>query len=186
MSTQAYAPAATLPRLLQGVRTSGAMSLQEHIATHGEMPPGLLGARRGTHALIDEVEDAGLRGRGGGRLPHRRQDARGAGWARRTPLRTMVGQADRGRERGGGRTGEPQGPHPPRSAAAARARRRRGRRERGGCGRGDRRHLRARRQRGRKRRASDQASDSGGSTTAFAGTSPRCPPSTSRDRSRRS
>ena len=45
------------------------MSLQEHIATHGEMPPGLLGARRGTHALIDEVEDAGLRGRGGGGFP---------------------------------------------------------------------------------------------------------------------
>ncbi len=69
MSAETYAPAATLPRLLQGVRASGGMSLQEHIATHGEMSPGRLGTRRGAHALIDEVERAGLQGRGGAGFP---------------------------------------------------------------------------------------------------------------------
>ncbi len=43
VSTQAYAPPASLPRLLEGVPAVGAMSLEQHLATHGELPGGRAG-----------------------------------------------------------------------------------------------------------------------------------------------
>jgi NADH:ubiquinone oxidoreductase subunit F (NADH-binding) len=69
LSTPAYAPTASLPRLLQGVPPAGAMSLNEHLATHGEIPASLRGSRRAGPALIEELDQAGLRGRGGGGFP---------------------------------------------------------------------------------------------------------------------
>jgi len=60
----------------------GAMGLQEHVALHGEVPFGKRRERRGAHALIDLVEQAGLLGRGGAAFPTARKmravsDARG-------------------------------------------------------------------------------------------------------------
>jgi NADH:ubiquinone oxidoreductase subunit F (NADH-binding) len=69
MSTQTYAPAASLPRLLQEVPPAGAMALAQHLSVHGEMPFGGAASRRGAPALIDEVDAAGLQGRGGGGFP---------------------------------------------------------------------------------------------------------------------
>jgi NADH:ubiquinone oxidoreductase subunit F (NADH-binding) len=69
MSTQTRAPAATLPRLLQEVPSAGAMVLSQHLSVHGPMPLGGGASRRGAPALIDEVEAAGLQGRGGGGFP---------------------------------------------------------------------------------------------------------------------
>jgi NADH:ubiquinone oxidoreductase subunit F (NADH-binding) len=64
---------AGLPRLLAGIPARGALSLGEHLALHGALPP-LLGSppprgRRGSSALIDLVEAAGLRGYGGAGFP---------------------------------------------------------------------------------------------------------------------
>jgi len=50
------------PRLLAGVQADRALPLREHLAIHGAAPPG--GPR-----LIDAVERAGLRGRGGASFP---------------------------------------------------------------------------------------------------------------------
>ena len=65
------APAA-LPRLLAGVRSDGrAVSLREHLSRHGPLP-----ARRDwgpDFDLISDVEDAGLRGRGGASFPTARK-----------------------------------------------------------------------------------------------------------------
>ncbi|HEY5286516.1 MAG TPA: NADH-ubiquinone oxidoreductase-F iron-sulfur binding region domain-containing protein [Solirubrobacteraceae bacterium] len=61
--------AATLPRLLEGVPARGAMSLQTHLDTHGELPTGRRRDRRGAAALIDQIEQAGLGGRGGAGFP---------------------------------------------------------------------------------------------------------------------
>jgi NADH:ubiquinone oxidoreductase subunit F (NADH-binding) len=65
--------APALPRLLAGV-SEGAMSLDEHLAVHGALPA--LAARgphrRGRHAgssLVENIEQAGLRGRGGAGFP---------------------------------------------------------------------------------------------------------------------
>ncbi len=68
-----------LPRLLKDVPARGAMSLSEHLDTHGELPragrsgissiSGRRRDRRGALALIDRVEQAGLGGRGGGGFP---------------------------------------------------------------------------------------------------------------------
>jgi NADH:ubiquinone oxidoreductase subunit F (NADH-binding) len=58
-----------LPRLLAGVPAEGAMSLDEHLAVHGEMPPAQRRDRRGGEALIDQVEQAGIGGRGGAGFP---------------------------------------------------------------------------------------------------------------------
>ncbi len=79
-------PRASLPRLLAGVPAAGAMSLQEHLALHGE-PPLLRGHgrrqdRERSARLIDEVERAGLLGHGGAAFPTARKmravaDARG-------------------------------------------------------------------------------------------------------------
>jgi NADH:ubiquinone oxidoreductase subunit F (NADH-binding) len=55
-----------LPRLLTGIRASGPVSLDEHHALHGPLPAGLW---RRAPALIQRVEQSGLRGRGGGRFP---------------------------------------------------------------------------------------------------------------------
>jgi NADH:ubiquinone oxidoreductase subunit F (NADH-binding) len=66
--------APTLPRLLAGVSGAGAMSLDEHLAVHGPLP--VLGGRhprwRGRQTgspLIEQIEQAGLRGRGGASFP---------------------------------------------------------------------------------------------------------------------
>jgi NADH:ubiquinone oxidoreductase subunit F (NADH-binding) len=65
------APAAgTLPRLLAGIPAVGSMSLDEHLAVHGQVPaiPHRRG-RRSESPLIELIERAGLRGRGGGGFP---------------------------------------------------------------------------------------------------------------------
>jgi NADH:ubiquinone oxidoreductase subunit F (NADH-binding) len=67
---------ATLPRLLLGIDPEGMLSFEEHLAFHGPLPSQepsrtrRLGRRAvaGTH-LIDELERAGLRGRGGASFP---------------------------------------------------------------------------------------------------------------------
>lgn len=62
--------AGTLPRLLAGIPPAGFMSLDEHLAVHGETPswPRRRG-RRSESPLIDRVERAGLRGHGGAGFP---------------------------------------------------------------------------------------------------------------------
>jgi NADH:ubiquinone oxidoreductase subunit F (NADH-binding) len=45
------------------------MSLEEHVAAHGELQSDRRSSRRDAAALIDEIERAGLRGRGGGGFP---------------------------------------------------------------------------------------------------------------------
>lgn len=66
------ASAPALPRLLAGVPEEGAMSLERHLAVHGE-PPGVEGARRRgrarASALIEEIERSGLLGHGGAAFP---------------------------------------------------------------------------------------------------------------------
>jgi NADH:ubiquinone oxidoreductase subunit F (NADH-binding) len=67
--TAAARPEPGLPRLLAGIPTQGALSLREHWALHGE-PPAVGGRKRhGAAELIEQVERAGLRGRGGGGFP---------------------------------------------------------------------------------------------------------------------
>lgn len=63
-------PPVGLPRLLNAIPAHGAMSLDEHLAVHGE-PPLARGRRecRDAAALIDRLERAGLRGRGGAAFP---------------------------------------------------------------------------------------------------------------------
>jgi NADH:ubiquinone oxidoreductase subunit F (NADH-binding) len=63
------APSGGLPRLLDGVPAEGAMSLQAHVETHGELPSQDRRDRRGPAALIDQIEQAGLTGRGGAGFP---------------------------------------------------------------------------------------------------------------------
>jgi NADH:ubiquinone oxidoreductase subunit F (NADH-binding) len=65
--------AGSLPRLLAGIPPHGTMSLQEHLALHGAMP---VSSARGRHhrrgqpdALVDEIDRAGLLGRGGAAFP---------------------------------------------------------------------------------------------------------------------
>jgi NADH:ubiquinone oxidoreductase subunit F (NADH-binding) len=58
-----------LPRLLAGIPALGALGLSEHLAVHGELPALEGRGRRGASALIDLVEEAGLRGRGGAGFP---------------------------------------------------------------------------------------------------------------------
>src|ERR1019366_7897179 len=62
-----------LPRLLAGIRPHGAMAVEEHLALHGPLPLGRGGPRRQLREraamLIDEIERAGLLGRGGAAFP---------------------------------------------------------------------------------------------------------------------
>ncbi|MGA2162868.1 MAG: NADH-ubiquinone oxidoreductase-F iron-sulfur binding region domain-containing protein [Solirubrobacteraceae bacterium] len=61
-----------LPRLLAGIPARGGLGLREHLSLHGELPvvEGRGRARRaGASGLIDEVERAGLLGRGGAGFP---------------------------------------------------------------------------------------------------------------------
>jgi NADH:ubiquinone oxidoreductase subunit F (NADH-binding) len=63
-------PASTgLPRLLDGVGAQGAMTLSAHLEIHGELPAARRRDRRGAEALVDQIEQAGLGGRGGGAFP---------------------------------------------------------------------------------------------------------------------
>lgn len=71
IAQQLAAPA--LPRLLAGIPPHGAMTLQEHVAVHGQ-PPALRGQGRRRDrdralGLIDEIDSAGLLGHGGAAFP---------------------------------------------------------------------------------------------------------------------
>ncbi len=69
MSTPSQAPAG-LPRLLSEIPAQGAMSLPVHLEVHGQAPLARSRReRRGAAALIEEVEYAGLLGRGGAAFP---------------------------------------------------------------------------------------------------------------------
>jgi NADH:ubiquinone oxidoreductase subunit F (NADH-binding) len=88
-----------LPRLLAGIRPHGAMTLAEHISVHGE-PARAPAARRRhdrEHAamLIDEIERAGLLGRGG------------AGFPTATKMRAVAGGRGRAIVVANGAEGEP-------------------------------------------------------------------------------
>ncbi len=79
-------PQATLPRLLAGIPAHGAMSLDEHLAVHGQAPTYPRGRGRGRHAqspLIEQIERSGLRGHGG------------AGFPTATKLRAVAGSRKR-------------------------------------------------------------------------------------------
>ncbi|HEY3959459.1 MAG TPA: NADH-ubiquinone oxidoreductase-F iron-sulfur binding region domain-containing protein [Solirubrobacteraceae bacterium] len=70
--------AAPLPRLLLGVQShEGPLGLEAHLAVHGPLPSAHERRRRrrrdGANALIEEVERAGLRGRGGAAFPTARK-----------------------------------------------------------------------------------------------------------------
>jgi NADH:ubiquinone oxidoreductase subunit F (NADH-binding) len=72
--TQQRSPAApALPRLLAGISPHGAMTLEEHLSIHGQPPlareQGRRRERNRTAVLIDEIEHAGLLGRGGAAFP---------------------------------------------------------------------------------------------------------------------
>ena len=61
---------ATLPRLLRGCADRELVTLERHLETHGPLPPP---RALGPDALIDAVERAGLRGRGGAAFPTARK-----------------------------------------------------------------------------------------------------------------
>ena len=62
--------AGSLPRLLRGVPAGGeALALDEHLAVHGELPHERRRRRRAADELIEQLELAGLRGRGGASFP---------------------------------------------------------------------------------------------------------------------
>ncbi len=69
MSTGALAAPQGLPRLLAGIPARGALSLEDHIGLHGALPAHTSRPRRAAGELIEQVERAGLRGRGGGGFP---------------------------------------------------------------------------------------------------------------------
>jgi NADH:ubiquinone oxidoreductase subunit F (NADH-binding) len=59
-----------LPRLLSAISAEGAMSLREHVEVHGDPPLARnRRERREAVALIEQIEDAGLLGRGGAAFP---------------------------------------------------------------------------------------------------------------------
>lgn len=66
MTASDSSPAAPgLPRLLRNVPARGAMTLRAHLDTHGEPPLAHRRDQRAALALIDQIERAGLDGRGG-------------------------------------------------------------------------------------------------------------------------
>lgn len=77
---------AGLPRLLAGMPAQGALSLAEHLAIHGELPFATRRERRGAGELVELVEQAGLRGRGGAAFPVARKLRAVTAAAGRTPL----------------------------------------------------------------------------------------------------
>jgi NADH:ubiquinone oxidoreductase subunit F (NADH-binding) len=62
-------PPVGLPRVLEGIPSHGAMSLVEHLAVHGPLPLTHRRGRREQPLLIEQAEQAGLRGRGGAGFP---------------------------------------------------------------------------------------------------------------------
>jgi len=79
----AEAGPAGLPRLLSSTALHRALTLDEHLALHGELPPR---RRRGRETgLITEIEQAGLRGRGGAGFPTARK-LRAVAASRRRPI----------------------------------------------------------------------------------------------------
>jgi NADH:ubiquinone oxidoreductase subunit F (NADH-binding) len=76
---------AGLPRLLAGIPARGSLSFAEHLDLHGELPPFEGRRRRGASGLIDEVEAAGLCGRGGAGFPTATK-LRAVAGASRSPL----------------------------------------------------------------------------------------------------
>jgi NADH:ubiquinone oxidoreductase subunit F (NADH-binding) len=60
---------AGLPRLLAGMPAHGALGVREHLALHGELPTFAARKRHGAAELIEQIELAGLRGRGGAGFP---------------------------------------------------------------------------------------------------------------------
>jgi NADH:ubiquinone oxidoreductase subunit F (NADH-binding) len=58
-----------LPRLLAGIPADGALDLAGHLDLHGALPVFVTRGRHGAAELIEQVERAGLRGRGGGGFP---------------------------------------------------------------------------------------------------------------------
>ncbi len=60
---------AGLPRLLAGIPAHGALQLPRHEALHGPLPSARPRRRGGEPELIAELEQAGLRGRGGAAFP---------------------------------------------------------------------------------------------------------------------
>jgi NADH:ubiquinone oxidoreductase subunit F (NADH-binding) len=75
-----------LPRLLAGMPAHGALGLAEHLAIHGELPFATRRERRGAGELIELVEQAGLRGRGGAAFPVARKLRAVTAAVSRTPL----------------------------------------------------------------------------------------------------
>jgi NADH:ubiquinone oxidoreductase subunit F (NADH-binding) len=78
-------PARSLPRLLAGAPSHGPMSLEEHLAFHGELPLEGRSRRRAESPLIELTERAGLRGRGGAGFPTATK-LRAVAGARRRPI----------------------------------------------------------------------------------------------------
>jgi NADH:ubiquinone oxidoreductase subunit F (NADH-binding) len=62
-----------LPRVLAGIPSHGAMGLEEHLGLHGELTAAPVPRRGHESALIEQVEHAGLLGRGGGAFPMARK-----------------------------------------------------------------------------------------------------------------
>ncbi|HUB36470.1 MAG TPA: NADH-ubiquinone oxidoreductase-F iron-sulfur binding region domain-containing protein [Solirubrobacteraceae bacterium] len=83
-------PRAELPRLLAGIPAHGAMSLDEHLAVHGELPAQRRRRRREEPALLGALEDAGLRGHGGAGFPTARK-LRAAASSRGKPVVVVNG-----------------------------------------------------------------------------------------------
>ena len=91
------APPAGVPRLLAGVRAHGGrMSFREHTRWYGDPAVGL-----SSRGLIHEIDQAGLRGRGGGAFPTGRKLAAVAS-ARSRPVvvvNGMEGEPGSGKDR---------------------------------------------------------------------------------------